>query len=80
MGNVGWGESTLEGHTESIEGTLNGFIKRFLGFEADNIEALWQDAYRKSFYRGGPNFMSALAGIEIALWDLKGTVRSARSA
>ena len=24
------------------------------------------------FYRGGPVFMSALAGIDIALWDLKG--------
>lgn len=70
-GHFGWGEATLEGHTESIEGTLTGFIKRFLGYEADNIEALWQDVYRKSFYRGGPNFMSALAGIDIALWDLK---------
>ncbi|QIW96107.1 hypothetical protein AMS68_001625 [Peltaster fructicola] len=70
-GHSGWGEATLEGHSESIEGTLNGFIKRFVGSEADNIEALWQDAYRKSFYRGGPNFMSALAGLDIALWDLK---------
>lgn len=70
-GRTGWGEATLEGHTEAIEGTLNGFITRFTGREADDIEALWQDAWRKSFYRGGPVFMSALSGIDIALWDLK---------
>ncbi|EMD00661.1 hypothetical protein BAUCODRAFT_62416 [Baudoinia panamericana UAMH 10762] len=68
---VGWGEATLEGHTEAVEGTLDGYAKRFTGFEADDIEEIWQQAWRKSFYRGGPVFMSALAGIDIALWDLK---------
>ena len=33
--NYGWGESTLEGHTEAVEGTLNALIKRFIGFEAE---------------------------------------------
>ncbi|GAB7358141.1 hypothetical protein MBLNU230_g0299t1 [Neophaeotheca triangularis] len=69
--NTGWGEATLEGHTEAIEGTLSGFATRFTGLEADDIEEIWQQAWRKSFYRGGPVFMSALAGIDIALWDLK---------
>ena len=36
------------------------------------IEHIWQMSWRTSFYRGGPVFMSALAGIDIALWDLKG--------
>lgn len=36
-----------------------------------DIEHLWQTAYRLGFYRGGPVLMSALAGIDIALWDLK---------
>ncbi len=36
------------------------------------IEHIWQTAYRLGFYRGGAVFMSALAGIDIALWDLKG--------
>ncbi|TKA30221.1 hypothetical protein B0A54_15415 [Friedmanniomyces endolithicus] len=71
-GRVGWGEATLEGHTEAIEGTLRGYAKRFTGLEADDIEEIWQLAWRKSFYRGGPVFMSALSGIDIALWDLKG--------
>ena len=37
-----------------------------------DIEHIWQTTWRIGFYRGGPVFMSALAGIDIALWDLKG--------
>ncbi|KAH0349477.1 mandelate racemase/muconate lactonizing enzyme family protein, partial [Aureobasidium melanogenum] len=70
-GAVGWGEATLEGHTKAVEGTLDGYIDRFVGLEAEDIEHIWQLAWRQSFYRGGPVFMSALAGIDIALWDLK---------
>ena len=44
----GWGEATLEGHTEAVEGTLDGFAKRFIDFEADDIEHLWQSAWRQS--------------------------------
>ncbi|GAD97771.1 mandelate racemase/muconate lactonizing enzyme family protein [Paecilomyces variotii No. 5] len=71
-GQYGWGESTLEGHTEAIEGTLSALSKRFQGYEADDIEHIWQTAWRLGFYRGGPVFMSAISGIDIALWDLKG--------
>jgi Mandelate racemase / muconate lactonizing enzyme, N-terminal domain len=39
------------------------------------IEHIWQKLYRLGFYRGGPVFMSALAGVDIALWDLKGEYR-----
>jgi hypothetical protein len=41
--------------------------------EDSDIEHIWQTAYRIGFYRGGPVLMSALSGIDIALWDLKGT-------
>lgn len=37
-----------------------------------DIEHIWQLSYRGGFYRGGPVLMSALSGIDIALWDLKG--------
>lgn len=95
-GNYGWGESTLEGHTEAVEGSLNELIIRFVGYEAEyvclrcfcamdslmpliltfhhsDIEHIWQTAWRLGFYRGGAVFMSAISGIDIALWDLKGT-------
>lgn len=37
-----------------------------------DIENVWQNGYRMGFYRGGPILMSALSGVDIALWDLKG--------
>ncbi|KAB8262685.1 enolase C-terminal domain-like protein [Aspergillus pseudonomiae] len=74
QGRVGWGEGTLEGHTQAVEGALDELIARLVGYEADDIEHIWQTAWRLGFYRGGPVFMSALSGIDIALWDLKGRV------
>ncbi|EHA20544.1 hypothetical protein AnigIFM60653_010409 [Aspergillus niger] len=68
----GWGEATLEGHTQAVEGALDEIIGRIVGYEADDIEHVWQTIWRLGFYRGGPVFMSALSGIDIALWDLKG--------
>ncbi|PYH93563.1 enolase C-terminal domain-like protein [Aspergillus ellipticus CBS 707.79] len=68
----GWGEATLEGHTQAVEGALNEIIARVVGYEADDIEHIWQTIWRLGFYRGGPVFLSALSGIDIALWDLKG--------
>src|ERR1700675_3650203 len=38
----------------------------------DQIEDIWQVLYRGAFYRGGPVLMSAMAGIDQALWDIKG--------
>ncbi|KAJ4317449.1 hypothetical protein N0V84_007357 [Fusarium piperis] len=70
-GNVGWGEASLEGHTQAVEGCLDAWISQYTGMEADEIEQIWQKSWRMGFYRGGPVFMSALAGIDIALWDLK---------
>ncbi|KAF2746802.1 mandelate racemase/muconate lactonizing protein-like protein [Sporormia fimetaria CBS 119925] len=69
--NTGWGEASLEGHTQAVEGCLDAWAERYIGFEADEIEHLWQMSWRTSFYRGGPVFMSALSGLDIALWDLK---------
>jgi len=71
-GIAGWGESTLEGHTEAVEGCLEHFSGRLVGLDSRNIEDIWQLCYRGGFYRGGPVLMSALSGIDIALWDLKG--------
>jgi galactonate dehydratase len=53
-------------------GRFESFRDRFIGYDARRIEDIWQIAYRGGFYRGGPVLMSALAGFEQALWDLKG--------
>jgi galactonate dehydratase len=59
-GIVGWGEATLEGHTEAIEGAFKDLSERFIGSDADNIQDIWQTAYRGRFYRGGPVLMVGL--------------------
>jgi galactonate dehydratase len=71
-GAVGWGEASLEGHAEAVEGVFEAMRDRFIGHDARQIEDIWQVAYRGGFYRGGAVLMSALAGLDQALWDLKG--------
>jgi galactonate dehydratase len=71
-GLVGWGEASLEGYAEAVEGALEAFKERFLDFDPYRIEEIWQIGYRGGFYRGGPVLLSALSGLEQALWDLKG--------
>jgi len=71
-GLVGWGEASLEGHTEAVEGAFAALRDRALGADAERIEDIWQTAYRLGFYRGGPVLMSAISGLDQALWDIKG--------
>ncbi|KAL2834648.1 enolase C-terminal domain-like protein [Aspergillus pseudoustus] len=70
-GACGWGEASLEGHTGAVEECLDAWFERYNGLDADDIDNIWQLSWRGSFYRGGPVFMSALSGIDIAHWDLK---------
>ena len=68
----GWGEASLEGWAEAVDGAFEALRDRFIGHDPFRIEDIWQIAYRGGFYRGGAVLMSALAGLEQALWDLKG--------
>src|SRR5260370_37121552 len=70
-GAVGWGEASLEGWAEAVEGVFEAFRDRFVGADPFAIEDIWQVGYRGGFYRGGAVLMSALAGLEQALRDLK---------
>ena len=71
-GSFGWGEGSLEGHAEAVDGAFESLRDRFIGHDPRNIEDVWQVGYRGGFYRGGPVLMSALAGLDQALWDWKG--------
>jgi len=71
-GIVGWGEASLEGHAEAVEGAFASVRDRLIGADATRIEDAWQTLYRLGFYRGGPVLMSALSGLDQALWDIKG--------
>lgn len=72
-GLVGWGEPILEGRTSTVKAAVKELMDKYvLGADIHRILDLWQVLYRGGFYRGGPVLMSALAGIDQALWDLKG--------
>ncbi len=71
-GVVGWGESSLEGHTESTRAAVHALQDVLLGADHTRIEQLWHKMTRAGFYRGGPVLSSAISGIDQALWDIRG--------
>ncbi|BFT70080.1 galactonate dehydratase [Paenibacillus sp. P36] len=71
-GLVGWGEPVIEGKAATVETAVHEMMTYLIGKDALRIEDHWQTMYRAGFYRGGPILMSAIAGIDQALWDLKG--------
>jgi galactonate dehydratase len=72
-GRVGWGEPVVEGRARTVETAVEELLDTYLlGEDPTPIEDHWQTMYRGGFYRGGPVLMSAIAGIDQALWDLKG--------
>jgi galactonate dehydratase len=71
-GLTGLGEASLGGQTNAVLGMVKDLEPLLLGAEAGRIEHLWQQAYRHAFWHGGPTFLSALAGVEVALWDIQG--------
>ncbi|MGB5418000.1 galactonate dehydratase [Algibacter sp.] len=71
-GVVGWGEPVVEGKADTVEACVHELSQYVLGRSPNDIEDIWQTLYRGGFYRGGPILMSALAGIDQALWDIKG--------
>ena len=72
-GQVGWGEPVVEGRARTVRAAVSELLEDYLlGEDPTRIEDHWQTLYRGGFYRGGPILMSAIAGIDQALWDLKG--------
>ncbi|MEB3366536.1 galactonate dehydratase [Saccharopolyspora mangrovi] len=71
-GITGWGEPVLEGRAEAVAATVEELSDYLIGQDPTRIEDLWTVLYRGGFYRGGGIHMSALAGIDQALWDIKG--------
>lgn len=71
-GFFGWGEPIVEGHAEAVEAEVRTISEFIVGRDPAAIEDIWQMLYRARFYRGGPVMMSAIAGVDQALWDIKG--------
>jgi galactonate dehydratase len=68
----GWGEPVIEGRARTVEAAVQEFADELVGKDPTRINDLWQTMYRSNFYRGGAILMSAIAGIDQALWDIKG--------
>ena len=71
-GIAGWGEPVVEGRAATVEAAVHELSDSLVGRDPRRIEDIWQMLYRGGFYRGGPILMSAMAGIDQALWDIKG--------
>lgn len=71
-GITGWGETTLEGKPRSTIAAVEELSDYFIGKDPLRIEHHWQHVYRSAFYRGGNVLMTALSGIDQALWDIAG--------
>ena len=76
-GLIGWGEPVLEGRAHTVATAVDELSDYLVGEDPLQIEKHWQAMYRGAFYRGGPILMSAIAGVDQALWDIKGKYHDA---
>ena len=71
-GLTGWGEPVLEGHCSTVLACVQEMKPYLIGKDPMRIEDFSAVLYRAGFYRGGGVLMSAISGIDQALWDIKG--------
>jgi mannonate dehydratase len=72
-GLYGVGDATLNGRELAVATALTEHLAPLLvGRDPDRIEDTWQYIFRGTYWRGGPVLMTALGGIDMALWDIKG--------
>jgi galactonate dehydratase len=71
-GLYGWGEATLEWKTKGVVGAIDDVSRLLIGEDPRRIEHLYQIMCRQYFWRVGIEGMTAISGIEQALWDIKG--------
>ena len=73
----GWGEASVEGQTKAVEQCIHVLAQRsVIGDDPRNIERIWQKMYRHGFWKGGFIHMSAVSGIDQAIWDINGKLRN----
>ncbi len=71
-GITGWGEPVVEGRAQTVAACVEELSDYLIGRDPRLIEDHWTVMYRGGFYRGGAIHMSAISGIDQALWDIKG--------
>src|SRR6201998_2887995 len=69
----GLGDATLNGRELAVAAYLQEHvIPCLIGRDPGQIEDIWQYLYRGAYWRRGPVTMSAIAAVDMALWDIKG--------
>ncbi len=69
----GLGDGTLNGRELAVAAYLEEHvIPCLIGRDPAQIEDIWQYLYRGAYWRRGPVTMSAIAAVDMALWDIKG--------
>ncbi len=71
-GIVGLGEPIVEGRARTCAAAVKQLEPYLIGQDPRAVTHHWQAMYRHAFYRGGPVLTSAISGIDMALWDVKG--------
>ena len=71
-GLTGLGEASLEWQERAVQTLLHDWVEdRILGTSPFDLEYVVSDLIRDQ-YQGGPTILTAISGVEIALWDLIG--------
>jgi mannonate dehydratase len=72
-GVFGLGDATLNGRELAVAAYLeHHVIPNLIGRDAGRIEDTWQFLYRGAYWRRGPVTMTAIAAVDVALWDILG--------
>src|SRR5579864_8903680 len=72
-GIYGLGDATLNGRELAVASYLaDHVLPCLIGRDPADIEDIWQYLYRGAYWRRGPVTMSAIAAVDMALWDIKG--------
>jgi mannonate dehydratase len=72
-GLTGVGDATLNGRELAVASYLEDHVcPTLIGRPASRIEDTWQYLYKGAYWRGGPVGMTAIAAVDMALWDIKG--------
>lgn len=71
-GLFGWGECSLPTKPTGVAGAVRDLEKLVVGADPEQVERIWQRMYRHAYWRGGPIQTSALSGVDMALWDIRG--------